>query len=70
MDDRTPRENDPGNEEFLPRSRYGPISYFISESEKMKNSYNDLKFKVNEEIMKFATEKAEEIGISVDENLL
>ena len=46
VDDRTEEEM-----ESIPKSRYSSVNYYISNSEKFKKSYNDVKSKLNKETM-------------------
>jgi len=55
---------------YLPKSRYDSVSYFISEQEMFKKEYNDVKFRVNQEIIEFTKQKAKEVDIDLDDNLL
>ncbi len=55
---------------YIPKSRYDSISLYISNSPVCKDEYNDLKFPLNEEIMKFAAEQAKGLGLELDDRLL
>jgi len=70
VDCRNPEERDPNNAKYIPKSRYDSISLYISNSPLCKDEYNDLKFPLNEEIMKFAAEQAKSLGVEVDDRLL
>eukprot|EP00331_Platyophrya_macrostoma_P009164 CAMPEP_0176425816 /NCGR_PEP_ID=MMETSP0127-20121128/11595_1 /TAXON_ID=938130 /ORGANISM="Platyophrya macrostoma, Strain WH" /LENGTH=636 /DNA_ID=CAMNT_0017807011 /DNA_START=33 /DNA_END=1943 /DNA_ORIENTATION=+ len=70
VDDRTAEERDPSSERYIPKSRYDSISYYISESPACKSEYNDVKFPINKDIVKFAEEQAKELGLELDDRLL
>jgi len=70
VDDRTTEERDPESKQYIPKSRYDSISYYISDSPAFKKEYNDVKFRVNESIMKYAEEQAKAMGVEIDETLL
>jgi len=70
VDDRTIEERDEKNSLYLPKSRYSSISYYISNDPMCKPEYNDLKFRVNEEIIDYAKQKGKEMGLPLDDQLL
>ena len=49
VDDRTKDERDPNHPNFLPKSRYDSISYFLGGSKYFREEYNDLKFRLDED---------------------
>ena len=70
VDDRTPRERDANDKEYIPKSRYDSISFYISDDPAFKDEYNDYHFPVNKQAMEFATEKAKEVGVELDKAML
>ncbi|KAL4462626.1 hypothetical protein ABPG74_000456 [Tetrahymena malaccensis] len=70
VDCRNPEERDPTSSKYIPKSRYDSISFYISDEKRNLPQYNDLKFPLNEEIMKFAREKSQEMGLELDENYI
>lgn len=58
VDCRTSEERDPKSQKYIPKSRYESISLYISEDERHLKEYDDYKFPLNEEIMKFTKEQA------------
>ena len=70
MDDRLPEEKDPNSKSYIPKSRYSPISYFISESEKNREEYNDVHFPLSETYMEYFKEKQKEFGLNMDEKFI
>ena len=69
-DDRTPSEQDLNSSEYIPKSRYDSISFYISNDPICKEEYNDFHFPVNKQAMNFATEKAKELGVELDKAML
>lgn len=51
VDDRNAEERNPKSEKYVPKSRYGSISRFISDDERNLSKYNDLPFPKNEEMI-------------------
>lgn len=43
VDCRTPQERDKSSEEYLPKSRYSPVSHYISNHEYVRHFHNDTK---------------------------
>jgi len=70
VDCRNSLERDPKSPHYISKSRYSSISKFISNRPQCKEGYNDISFPVNEEIIQFAKEKAKELDIEIDEQLL
>ena len=58
VDCRNPDERNSQNPNYIPKSRYSGISYFISNDPKNLPEYNDTQFPVNQEIMDYANEKS------------
>ncbi|EGR31102.1 hypothetical protein IMG5_117750 [Ichthyophthirius multifiliis] len=70
VDCRTPEERDKQSKSYIPKSRYGSISLFISEEQRNLQIYNDLNFPLNQQIMDFTKQKAEEMQIQIDQRML
>lgn len=70
IDDRTPQERDPKALEYIPKSRYESISFYISNNPVFRQEYNDYKFPVNDEAIRFAKEKASELKVELDDAML
>jgi glutamate--cysteine ligase catalytic subunit len=47
VDDRNSEERDPKSGKFIPKSRYGSASLFISDDKRNLPEYNDYDFPVN-----------------------
>lgn len=69
-DDRTASERDVNSSVFIPKSRYDSISFYISDDPAFKDDYNDYPFPVNKKAMDFAAEKAKEMGVELDKEML
>lgn len=67
VDDRTSRERLPGG---IAKSRYSPISHFISEDKRNLYAYNDNKRTLNKWARKYLKLKAKEMGVKLDNKLL
>ncbi|KRX08916.1 hypothetical protein PPERSA_09020 [Pseudocohnilembus persalinus] len=67
VDDRNSEERNPKSKQYIPKSRYGSISRFISDDERNLDKYNDLPFPKNEEMIKYGKEYAQKIGIEFDD---
>ena len=54
VDDRNERERDSNHQDYIPKSRYSSISYYMSNHRFYREEYNDIPFRKNEQIMEFA----------------
>ena len=70
VDCRTQDERDPAHASYLHRSRWAPISRYMSMRPECKDQYNDVPTPINKEILKYAEAKAKELGVELDEKLL
>ena len=55
---------------YIPKSRYDSISFFISNDPRCLPEYNDIKFPVNEEAIKFLQDSQEQFNVEIDKQLL
>ena len=62
--------NQPKSPHYIPKSRYSSISRYISNRPQCKEEYNDIPCPQNEDIKQFAKEKAKELDIEIDDQLL
>lgn len=69
-DCRTKAERDETSDSYIPKSRYGSISTYISDEARNLPEYSDLKFPLNESIMEFARQSSKSLGVSLDANLV
>jgi hypothetical protein len=53
VDDRTDEEKN-----YIAKSRYSSVNYYISNSKKHKKSYNDVKSLLNKEVMEYCKSEA------------
>jgi glutamate--cysteine ligase catalytic subunit len=67
VDDRNEQERRPGG---IAKSRYGPISLFISEDKRNFKRYNDEKKTLNKWAWRYINKKAKELDVKVDRKLL
>ena len=65
MDDRNKEEL-----EEIPKSRYSSCNFYLSNSEFYKEKYNDVKSRLNKEIMKYCKDEAEKAAVKVDYPML
>lgn len=70
VDCRNKEEKDPNHPSHIPKSRYASISRYISTRPQCKEEYNDIYFPLNEELMDFAKEQAEEMELEIDETMI
>jgi len=70
VDCRKPEERDEHSEQYIPKSRYGSISFYISDREECKDEYNDLKFPINNTIADYAREEAKKQNVNIDERMI
>lgn len=70
MDDRTADEKNPNSIKYIPKSRYSPISFFISNSQKFRPEYNDLDFPVNKEMIDYVKELQGKYDLDLDPQML
>lgn len=70
VDCRTEEERNIQSNKYIPKSRYSSISYFISDRKSNLKEYNDVKFPLNKDIMDYAKEKAVEMNLTLDDQLL
>lgn len=69
-DCRTKSERDSTSSDFIPKSRYGSISTYISDEARNLPEYSDLKFPLNEDIMEYTRQESKKLGVPLDENLV
>lgn len=67
MDDRTERERKPGG---ISKSRYSPISLFVSDDKKCLSLYNDTKKTLNKWARKYLKVESRKLGVELDKKLL
>ena len=70
LDYRTEEKLDSNHPNYTPRSRWSHISRYISNRPEHKEEYNDAPYSACPEMMKFAEEKAKELGVELDDKLL
>lgn len=67
VDDRTERERKPGG---ISKSRYSPISLFVSDDKKCLSLYNDTKKTLNKWARKYLKLESRKLGVELDKKLL
>lgn len=67
VDDRTPKERAPGG---LPKSRYGPVSLYLSEDKRNLKSNTDVKKRINRWARRFLFKKAKEMDVPLDKKMI
>jgi glutamate--cysteine ligase catalytic subunit len=70
VDCRTGAERDSNNPDYIPKTRWSTISCYISDRPECKEEYNDIEFPFDEEMMKFAEDKALELNVEIDKSLI
>ena len=55
---------------MIPKSRYSSVNYYISNSDKFNNKYNDVKSKLKVEMMDYLKKEAEKHKVNVDDQML
>lgn len=60
VDCRTQDERNPKSENYIYKSRYSSISYYISDDKRNLDMYNDSGFKINQRVKKEITETAKD----------
>ena len=70
VDCRTKEERDETSPNYRPKPRWSTTSRYISNRPQCKEEYNDITLPLEEEIMKFAKDKAKDMDIDLDDALV